>query len=215
MKSVQKSRTAAFDVDPQKGFSPLCPNELPVPDGDGIVDALNAQAALASVRVASKDCHPDVAPWITTDPVQICTPVEGDYPNLDVKWPPHCVVGTEGNDLLPGLPEEGEYDFVVNKGMDPEKHPYGACYHDLADTESTGVIEFLKGRGIETVIVGGLATEYCVKTTAIQLANGGFRVVLNLAACRGLGENEIVGAIREMEALGIEVVADVHRVEAA
>ncbi len=49
--------TASFDVDAQKGFSPVCPDELPVPDGDKIVDELNAQATFAKYRIGSKDWH--------------------------------------------------------------------------------------------------------------------------------------------------------------
>ena len=82
-------------------------------------------------------------------------------------------------------------------------HPYGACYHDLKDTLSTGVIEFLKARGIKAVICGGLATDYCVKTTALQLARAGFTVILNLAACRGIAPDTVAAAIKEMQEQGI------------
>ncbi|MBX9837258.1 MAG: hypothetical protein K2X69_02975, partial [Silvanigrellaceae bacterium] len=54
---IKNHVVASFDVDPQKGFTPVCPNELPVPEGDLIVDELNAMAKLASVRVSSKDAH--------------------------------------------------------------------------------------------------------------------------------------------------------------
>ncbi|WP_413693482.1 hypothetical protein [Psychromonas sp. KJ10-2] len=104
MVKVEKSITASFDVDPQCGFTPLCPDELPVAEGHFITDQLNAQAKFAQYRVVSKDCHPAEAPWIATSPDQIMTPVEGDYPNLDIKWPAHCVVGTKGNSLIQGYP---------------------------------------------------------------------------------------------------------------
>ena len=207
MKKIDRNTTAAFDVDAQRGFTPLCPNELPVPGGDTIVEELNAQALFARMRVASKDCHPDKAPWIATNPAEILTPVAGNYPNLDVKWPAHCVAGTKGNLLIPGLLSEDEYDLVVGKGMDPEKHPYGACYHDLANTESTGAIEFLKNNDIKTVIVGGLATEYCVNQTATQLLNAGFDVILNLGACRGLDAQAIAAAIAGLKELGAIVIS--------
>ena len=87
-----------------------------------------------------------------------------------------------------------------------DMHPYGACYHDLTERLSTGVMEFLQVRGIHCVIVGGLATEYCVKTTALQLRRAGFDVVVNLAACRGLDPIAIQAAIKEMKALGIAFV---------
>nr|WP_320115638.1 nicotinamidase [uncultured Desulfuromonas sp.] len=207
--------TASFDVDPQCGFTPLCPNELPVVDGDAIVNELNAQARFARLRLASKDCHPPQAPWVAESADEILQPVTGDYPDLDVKWPPHCVVGTKGNQLIPGLPQEHDYDLVVEKGQDPLMHPYGACYHDLGEKITTGAVEWLRDNGIRTVLVGGLATDYCVKTTALQLVRNGFTVVVNLAACRGVAEQSTQTALEEMRQAGILLIADSSELEAA
>ena len=204
---IEKETTASFDVDPQRGFTPLCPAELPVTGGDEIAAELNAQAKFAAVRVVSKDCHPAEAPWVAQTADEIMRPVDGDYPNLDIKWPPHCVVGTEGNRLIPGLPDEAVYDLVIEKGNNPLMHPYGACYHDLGESISTGAIEWLKTRGIKTIIVGGLATDYCVKTTALQLLDAGLRVVINLAACRGVAEETTAQAINDLREAGAEFVA--------
>lgn len=204
---VDPSVTASFDVDPQRGFSPLCPQELPVPEGDQIVNELNAQATFTGARLVSKDCHPAEAPWVAETPEETFQPVTGNFPDLDVKWPPHCVVGTEGNRLLPGLPAEADYDLVIEKGIDPLKHPYGACYQDLQETESTGVIEWLHKRGMTTLIVGGLATDYCVKTTVLQLLRAGFKVIVNLAACRGITPDtttEAIAAMRDQGAVFID-----------
>lgn len=210
---IDKSRTASFEVDPQRGFTPLCPRELPVVEGDRIAPELNAQAAFAALRLVSKDCHPPEAPWIARSASEIMTPVEGTFPGLDIKWPAHCVVGTEGNRLIPGLPNEGIYDLVIEKGRDPLKHPYGACYQDLAETESTGVIEWLHQKQVEMVIVGGLATDYCVKTTVLQLLRAEFRVIVNLAACRGVAEATSAAAMVEMRAAGARLIADSHELE--
>jgi nicotinamidase/pyrazinamidase len=119
----------------------------------------------------------------------------------------HAVPGTLGFESLSGLPAIADYDYVVWKGVELDMHPYGACYHDLAEKLSTGVLEFLKVHGIQCVIVGGLATEYCVKTTALQLRRAGFDVVVNLGACRGLDPIAIEKAIQEMKAVGIAFVA--------
>ena len=62
MVKVNRAKTASFDVDPQRGFTPLCPNELPVVGGDQIAAELNTQAEFASARLVSKDCHPAEAP---------------------------------------------------------------------------------------------------------------------------------------------------------
>ncbi len=211
MTPFRADETASFDVDPQRGFTPLCPDELPVADGHTIVDELNRQARLARYRLVSKDSHPAEAPWVAREVSEILTPVAGEYPNLDLKWPAHCVVGTEGHRLLPGLPDEGDYDLLVEKGMDPEKHPYGACFHDLLDGESTGVIEWLRARNVTTVLAAGLATDYCLKTTALQLKRAGFRVIVNLAGCRGVAAESSEAAIAEMAACGIELVAAADR----
>jgi len=182
--------TASLDVDAQKGFSPLCPNELPVPDGHTIVDALNSQAKYAKFRVCSMDCHPATALWLADETHPQLSPIT-NHPNLDVHWNKHCIVGTEGWELLDGLPKVSEYDYVVSKGIAPDMHPYGACYHDLKGTRSTGLIEFLKANGVKNVIVGGLATDFCVKATVFQLAPH-FKVLVNLAACRAIGDEEMV-----------------------
>ncbi len=208
---VLSKKTASFDVDPQKGFSPLCPNELPVVDALAIVPELNAQAAKAQYRLASKDAHNPEGTWIATAEAPQFSVV--GTPNVDIKWNRHCQVGTEGFEFLPGLPKPLEYDFVAYKGIEADSHPYGACYHDLADTRSTGVIEFLLQKGLDTVIVGGLATDYCVKTTALQLKKAGFDVIVNLAACRAIDFNgSLDAALTEMKAVGIKIAANAESI---
>ncbi len=210
---TDKEQAASFDVDPQRGFTPLCPDELPITGGDGIADELNQQAEYAAYRVVSKDEHPLGALWVTSDPNAVMTPVKEDYPNLDVKWPAHCVVGTEGNKLIPGLPNEDTYDLVVRKGVDQEKHPYGACYHDLAGAESTGAIEWLREHLVETVIVGGLATDFCMKTTALQLSAAGFRVIVNLGACRSVNPATLEEDLAQMHHAGIETIQSANELK--
>lgn len=213
MIKVEKLITASLDVDPQCGFTFLCPDELPINEGDLIAEQLNAQAVFASYRIVSKDCHPAQAPWIASQPDEIMTAVEGEYPNLDIKWPAHCVVGTKGNTLIPGLPNEMDYDFLVEKGMDPLKHPYGACYHDLAHSESTGMIEWLREQQVKVVIVGGLATDYCVKTTVLQLCKAGFQVIVNLGACRGVDSETTKTACKEMQNAGVKLITSSQELE--
>ena len=207
MRLPPQSTTASFDVDAQQTFSPLCPSELPVPGGDEIVGALNAQAELASARLGSKDAHSPKAIWVTDDPSKIGAPgVAGD--NVEEHWPVHAVPGTAGFELLPDLPRPVDYDFFVWKGVELDMHPYGACYHDIAETMSTGVIEWLRAREITDVLVGGLATDYCVKATALQLAKAGFTTHLNLAACRGISAETTREAIEQMRATGVQILDD-------
>ena len=205
-----KNTTASFDVDAQNTFTPRCPEELAVPGGDTIVGALNAQASLARIRVGSKDAHAANALWVATETLPMCSAV--GLPDSDIRWNQHAVVGSYGFELLEGLPHPREYDFFVWKGIEPDMHPYGACYHTLNWREnrmSTGVIEYLRAVGITTVIVGGLATDYCVRNTALQLRDAGFDVVLNLASSRGIAESTIAEALIEMKSVGIVVVDDV------
>lgn len=204
MNAYPIEKTASFDVDPQKGFTPLCPDELPVHDGHNIVSELNQQARHARLRVGSKDAHPPGAIWEASPAKPQFSPV--GLPDVDIRWNRHCVVNTPGGELLEGLPREIEYDFFVWKGVEKDLHPYGACYHDLAEKRSTGVIPWLKIQNIENVIVGGLATDYCVKTTALQLRRAGFNVTVNLAACRGISAATIDSALAEMKLAGIKVV---------
>lgn len=200
---------ASLDIDAQKGFTPLCPSELPVPGGDEIAAALNAQAVLASLRVGSKDAHPEGALWATGRPF-----VPLSHANVDLSWPSHCVPGTPGFELLDGLPAPIDYDFFVWKGIEPDLHPYGACYHDLAGRRSTGLIEFLRSRGVTTVLAGGLATDYCVKTSVLQLRQAGFRVIVHLDACRGIAPETVASAHTLMIEAGAELarsLTDVQR----
>ncbi|MFQ9522821.1 MAG: hypothetical protein ACLR2G_04285 [Phascolarctobacterium faecium] len=156
-----QNKIAAFDIDAQNTFTPVCPDELPVAEGDQIVEELNAQAALASLRIGSRDAHSPQAVWIAGNGHPVLSPVSG-YPDVDVYWPAHAIVGTKGFEFITGL-DPKNYDFQVYKGIEIDKHPYGACYHDLANTLSTGAIEYLREHGITTVICGGLATDYHVK----------------------------------------------------
>ena len=199
--TLSKHAIASFDVDAQKSFTPLCPNELPVAGGDLIGAELNYMASLAGYRVGSKDAHTPHAPWVVKQHSEMLQPT--GLAHADVTWVSHCVPGTEGFSLLDELPTPYDYDYFIWKGVEPDLHPYGACYHDLGERQSTGVIEFLKCRGIETVLVGGLATDYCVKTTALQLRRAGFQVLVNLAACRGIAPETVQVALAEMAASGV------------
>lgn len=197
-----RERVASFDVHAQNTFTPLCPQELPVPEGDQIVDELNAQALKAKFRIGSKEAHHPEAVWVATKDNPVLSPIQGE--NVDVHWPKHSITGTKGFELIKGLPKVTDYDFFVWEGIELDMHPYGVCYHDRAEKLSTGVIEFLRAHRIDIVIVGGLATDYCVKTTVLQLLKAQFKVVINLAACRGLSPVTTQEAIQLMKEKGAQ-----------
>ena len=173
-------------------------------EGDKIVPELNAQAKLACLRIASRDAHSPYAKWIATEEHPCLTPLAG-YPDLDLYWTKHAIVGTPGFEFIDGLDPEA-YAFQSLKGIEPDKHPYGACYHDLGNKYSTGAIEFLRQHGITTVICGGLATDYCVLNTVLQLKDAGFTVILNEAACRGIAPDTTQAALEKMKAAGVILV---------
>lgn len=206
--AIYSQRTASFDVDAQNTFTPVCADELPVVGGTEIVPELNAQAALARLRLGSKDAHSPKAVWVADANNPPMSMIDGE-PNADIRWPVHAVPGTVGFELIDGLPDVSSYDFFIWKGVEPNMHPYGACYHDLANRMSTGVIEYLRAQGIDTVLVGGLATDYCVKNTALQLQEAGFRVVVNLAASRGVAPDTTQQAIADMRAAGVLMIESV------
>jgi nicotinamidase/pyrazinamidase len=207
-----KMKIASFDVDAQKGFTPLCPDELPVPGGDAIAPALNQLAERASLRLGSKDAHSPQAAWVAPSHAEMLRPLP--LANADLSWVSHCVPGTPGFELLDELPAPLDYDYFVWKGVEPDLHPYGACYHDLAEKRSTGVIEFLRQNAVQRVLVGGLALDYCVKTTALQLRRAGFAVDVYLPACRAIAEDTANAACAEMRTAGIALHASLDELDA-
>ncbi|WP_207061984.1 isochorismatase family protein [Motiliproteus sp. SC1-56] len=209
----RQQQFASFDIDAQNCFTPLCPAELPVPHGDEIVAQLNYQARFARLRIGSKDAHSPQAHWVADSRHPPLTAIEGT--NMDLRWPVHAVPGTPGFELIDGLPRPSQYDFFVWKGVEPDMHPYGACYHDLAETLSTGVIEYLRQQQVRWIIAGGLATDYCVRTTVMQLRKAGFNVVVNLGACRGLEQgstNEALAAMRGADVLFVNQAEELEHI---
>ncbi|GAC13064.1 isochorismatase family protein [Aliiglaciecola lipolytica] len=207
-----KSKVASINVDPQKGFTPICPDELPVVEGDQIVPELLAQNALADLIIGSSDAHCEQALFVVDDADEQFKPL--DYPNTDCTFKIHCRPGTKGFELLDGLPAATEYDFFVWKGVAPDLHPYGACYHDLAEKLSTGLIEYLVFHQVDKIIVGGLATDFCVATTAKQLQKSKrFDVAINLAACRGISPEGVAEQLDLMQEMGITVLENSQAVK--
>lgn len=198
---MKRTSVASFDVDAQKGFTPICPDELPVDGGDKIVDELNFLASRVGYRIGSKDAHPHNAVWTANNQFPMGTKL--GYKNADLAWNRHCVVGTKGFELLDGLPKPEEYDFFVWKGQEPDLHPYGACYHDIKEKLETGVFGFLRDKDINTVVVSGLAFDFCVATTAKQLREAGFNVAFYTPGSRGIFEDKCKEAKEKLTGLGV------------
>lgn len=179
---------ALLVVDVQKDF---CPGgALPVPRGDEVVPVLNRYIEWfrESGRPVylSRDWHP-----ATTTHFQ-----EWGGP-----WPPHCVQGTTGAEFHPELDVPPEA-IIVSKGMSPDRDSYSAF--QASDPDGTSLADSLRRRGVRTLHVGGLATDYCVKASVMDALEEGLDTVLLVDAIRGIdvSEGDVGRAIDEMRSAG-------------
>lgn len=182
---------ALIIVDVQNDF---CPGgALAVVEGDLVVPTLNAYAQLfrkSSLPVfASRDWHP---------------PVTRHFRDFGGTWPIHCVQGTAGARLHPKL-ELPAGTVVVSKGDDPNDDAYSAFQARADDGTSLG--DSLRRIGVDRVYVGGLATDYCVKSTVLDALKAGFGATLLVDASRGvnLRPHDAELAIEEMVRAGAAV----------
>jgi nicotinamidase/pyrazinamidase len=174
---------ALIVVDVQNDF---CPGgALAVPDGDGVVEPVNRLAAAAPFVVATRDWHPRD---------------HGSFAEQGGPWPVHCVAGSFGAELHPGI-DRSRVDVVLDKGQARETEGYSGF-------EGTGLEELLRSRGVDAVDVAGLALDYCVRATALDAKRAGFDVVVHRGATRAVevqpGDAE--RAVAELRGAGVEVV---------
>ena len=166
-------RTALVVVDVQNDFADPA-GSLYVAGGETIIVTINAQIAAArqngALVVYTQDWHPDSTPHFAKD---------GGI------WPVHCVQDTWGAQLHPDLDVAGE---VVKKGTGGEDGYSGFTVRDPAsgDSHSTVLESMLRDRGIARTVVVGLATDYCVKDTAIDSASKGFETTVLTEAIRAV-----------------------------
>ena len=118
-------------------------------------------------------------------------------------WTDHCVQGTKGAELHSDL--EWIIPVVFCKGMDPTVDSYSG-FADNGGKNESGLADYLRGRDVDEVFVCGLATEYCVKFTAMDALNRGFKVNLVSDACRGLELQTVIDAINEMNNAGVSII---------
>ena len=179
-------KKALLMVDVQNDF---CPGgSLAVPNGDEVVEPLNAASAYAAKHgwliLASRDFHPPVTKHFKP---------EGP-------WPPHCVAGTKGAQFHRRLDITNA--LVISKGYRPDEDGYSPFDGD--DSSGTSFEEILRVCGVTELYIGGLATDYCVKAAALDAAKKGFKVFLLLNACRAVNVNPDDGekAVDEMVQAG-------------
>lgn len=175
---------ALFIVDVQNDF---CPGgALPVPDGDRVVPVINRLIDKFQLTAASQDWHPQ-----ETDHFE--------------SWPPHCVQETAGARLHPDLKQE-EIDKVFRKGTGNRDDGYSAFEADQ------NLEAYFRENEVEDLYVTGLATEYCVKETALEALERGFNVYLVEEAVAGIEPEDVEQALEEMREKGIKIIARAEQV---
>ncbi len=181
--SVGQVPEALVIVDVQNDFTPG--GALAVPDGDAIAPRLRelVESDRFDLVVATRDWHPpDHGSFVTADPPGI--------------WPAHCVQGTPGAELHELVPRD-RVDVLVDKGQARDTPGYSGF-------EGTSLRDVLREHGIEGITLVGLATDYCVRATALDGRAAGLRVEVDRAGVRGIDAEpgDVGRALEEMSAAG-------------
>ncbi len=177
---------ALIVVDMQNDF---CPGgALAVEGGDAIIPAINALAKRFNHCVFTRDWHPADHCSFSDDPEFV-----------DGSWPAHCVQDTIGAAFHPDL-EVPDNAWVISKATTPEREAY-------SDFDNTNLAADLRDRGVDRLFVCGVATDYCVKATALDGVREGFPVVVLEDLCRAVDNPKGSGdaAIDEMKLAGVAV----------
>ncbi|CAG7624410.1 isochorismatase family protein [Actinacidiphila bryophytorum] len=158
-----------------------------------VTDLIGESAGSYRHVVATRDHHIDPGDHFSADP------------DFVTSWPVHCVAGTEGVGFHPNFAPavaSGAVDAVFDKGA------YAAAYSGFEgqDENGAGLADWLRGRGVGELDVVGIATDHCVRATALDAAKAGFttRVLVPLTA--GVARETTQRALEEMSAAGVEVV---------
>ncbi len=194
-------------VDIQSDFMPG--GTLAVPDGLAVVPVANALLPEFGVVAASQDWHPPSHGSFASNHEGKEPGEMGELAGMpQVMWPDHCVQGTEGARFVESLDLDRAPKGVTifQKGTDPSIDSYSAFF-DNGHRKDTGLGDWLKGRAVTRVVIVGVATDYCVKFTALDAVELGFDVTLLEDGCRGvnLQANDSEEAKDEMRAAGVTV----------
>ncbi len=192
-------------IDMQNDFLPG--GALAVPDGTAIVPVVNRLQAAFPIVVATQDWHP-----ANHGSFAASHPGKRLYERITLSglpqtlWPVHCVQNTWGAELAGGLARE-RIRRIFPKGTDVEIDSYSGLF-DNGHRKSTGLGEWLRAEGITEIYLCGLATDYCVKFTALDAAAMGFKTYVVEDACRGvnLQSGDAEQAIAEMRRAGVLIV---------
>lgn len=184
---------ALIVIDIQNDF---CPGgALAVPGGDEIVAPVNALMDEFAVRVFTQDWHPaDHASFASQHPGKAPMEMTEMPYGPQVLWPDHCVQGTLGAAFHPDLRTDPA-DLIIRKGFRREIDSYSAFYENDRTTP-TGLEGYLRSRGVESVTLVGLATDFCVNYSALDAARLGFRVRVVESLCRAIDLDGSLDAAR-------------------
>ena len=192
-------------VDIQNDF---CPGgALAVSEGNAVVTIANQLMPKFELVVATQDWHPVNHKSFASQNEDLTI---GDVFELNglpqIVWPDHCVQNTHGSEFVSDLNRD-LITKVFPKGTDPEVDSYSGFF-DNDHRGATGLAAYLKDKNVTEVFVMGLATDYCVKFTALDAVQLGFKTKLVLDGCRGveLNAGDIEKAIEEMKHAGVEIV---------
>ena len=191
-------------VDIQNDFLPG--GALAVPEGDAVIPVANKLQVAFPLVVATQDWHPD-----NHGSFAASHPGKKVFEQIELNglpqtlWPAHCVQNTPGAALAGSLKRD-RIAKVFQKGTDPGIDSYSGLF-DNGHRKSTGMGEWLKQKNVTEVFVCGLATDYCVKFTALDAVQFGFKTYLVEDASRGvnLRPDDVKNAIEEMRRAGVSV----------
>lgn len=177
---------ALLVIDVQKDF---CPGgALEVPQGDRVIPVLNRAIArfedAGRPVYATRDWHP---------------PDTTHFREFGGPWPPHCVAESEGARFHPDLRVTGG-TIVVSKGQSREDEGYSML--DGTTEDGRELVDDLRRRGVSTLYVGGLATDYCVRASVLDALGEGFTVKVLTDAIAGIGAEDSARALDEMQKAG-------------
>jgi nicotinamidase/pyrazinamidase len=195
---------ALIVIDLQNDF---CPGgRLAVDRGDEIVGPINELLPQFHLRVLTQDWHPeDHSSFASSYPGKAPFDVTQMPYGPQVLWPDHCTIGSEGAAFHPDL-DTNAAELIIRKGFNPRIDSYSAFFENDRTTP-TGLEGYLRTRGIDTVTLVGLATDFCVNYSALDAARLGFRVRVIGDLCRAIDLNgSLAAAQAAMREAGVELV---------
>jgi nicotinamidase/pyrazinamidase len=176
---LERQNDALLVVDVQHDFLPG--GALAVGGGDAVVAPIAALAPRFATVVATQDWHPPGhVSFASSHPGRETYEIANLPQGPQELWPDHCVQGTRGAALHPGLPDAA-ISLVLRKGTRPDVDSYSAFQENVGPDgrrPTTGLGAWLAARGVRRVFVCGLARDFCVRASAVDAASEGFEVVV-------------------------------------